>query len=133
MARALNGRPCRIGSSLGLLRRRPVRAWVLERRLRAGPLAFRVVLQRGILASQLDDGVVALVHVQIKPVAFDTCLADAAARRQPTAIVAAGTITGEQRRQQTIGEAALGLLERPGHADDDLAAGQRVSLADVET
>src|SRR5437764_15479145 len=59
------------------LRCRPIRARVLERHLRAFPLALCVVLEFGVILRQLDHRVVALVHVQVKPVALDALFAHA--------------------------------------------------------
>ena len=53
------------------------------------------------------------------------------ARRQPTAMVAAGLVARDQGRHEPVGETAFGLLIGAGHGEDHLAAGQRIALAGV--
>ena len=58
---------------------------------------------------------------------------DLDSRCQPTAMVASGTVPGDQGCHQSIGQAALGRFVGPGHLGDHLATGQRVALARIES
>src|SRR5262249_30082483 len=96
------------------------------------PGAFGFMLEFDIFLSQFDDGVLALVHVQVEPVAFNAALADADAGGKPATMIAPRAISRNQGRHQAIRQAALGVLIGLGHGDDALAAGEGITLARIK-
>jgi hypothetical protein len=60
------------------------------------PFAAGFVVGFDVFLVELNDGVVALVHVHIEPVAFAVLLADPDARSQAAAMIAAGAVPRDE-------------------------------------
>src|SRR5262245_10326394 len=98
-----------------------------ERQLTAAPLAFGFMFKLGIFLGQLNDCVIALVYIELKPNSFDSLFGDANAGGQSTAVVPAGAIAGNQRRDESVGQASVGRFVRLGHFSDNFTSGKCVS------
>jgi hypothetical protein len=102
-----------------------------ERQFAAAPLTFGLVFQRSVFLCQINHGIIALVHVQLKPVIFHAFAGDPHTGGQAPAMIAAGAVTGNQSRHQPVRKTSLRLFVSFRHRENHLLPGQRVALTGV--
>jgi hypothetical protein len=102
-----------------------------ERQFAAAPLTFGLVFQRSVFLCQINHGIIALVHVQFQPIAFNIFAGHPNARGKAPPMIAAGAVTGNQSRHQPVRKTSLRLFVSSRHRENHLLPGQRVALTGV--